>query len=388
MTLTCSSRIWTTTSRKSQKCSSKNVCWDWMRGDFASRSKAKAKPQRRFSTGTILVEERTWTDVEPGEYSISGHAVSKKLIHLLRHGNLPSENDGAIEFWKNRQSSETFLVLSSLVWRKVEESMARGGGNKKRYQYCTDSSRVILYLRAFQSHSGRSLIDPTLQDNVISCRMCNQFTFHHQFGIDTVRSKFKQQTHCLLPACRSHEQEPQGSWYDQLEWRNIRIRCIGFDINLALKKRLKFYHTRSNAIIFHETLPTYCIPKVVRMETGEVIYEKVYASPRPLPGNMTGWKNCVRKLLDNQMEKLSYNPKVQSSQTNPNQDHERTVKPVASQHVPLMTENFNVEDGTNYDRTGQTRCVLKTSRFVLNVQRGGHWLQNILIATFCCEISW
>ena len=45
--------------------------------------------------------------------------------------------------------------------------MARGGGNKKIFQYCTDSSGAILYLRALQGHSGRSLIDPTLQDNVI-----------------------------------------------------------------------------------------------------------------------------------------------------------------------------------------------------------------------------
>ena len=49
------------------------------------------------------------------------------------------------------------------------------------------------------------------------------------------------------------------------------------------KKGLKFYQTRSNAIILHETLPAYCIPKVVRMETEEVIYEKVYMSPRPQP---------------------------------------------------------------------------------------------------------
>ena len=32
--------------------------------------------------------ERFWTDVEPGEYSISDYAVSKKLIHLLRHGKI------------------------------------------------------------------------------------------------------------------------------------------------------------------------------------------------------------------------------------------------------------------------------------------------------------
>ena len=55
---------------------------------FAGRSKAKAKPQRRdlagSSTRTIPIGERIWTDVEPGEYSISDYAVSKKLI-LLRH---------------------------------------------------------------------------------------------------------------------------------------------------------------------------------------------------------------------------------------------------------------------------------------------------------------
>ena len=48
-------------------------------------------------------------------------------------------------------------------------------------------------------------------------------------------------------------------------------------------EKLKFYQTRSNAIILHETLPAYCTPKVVRMEIGEVFYEKVYASPRPPP---------------------------------------------------------------------------------------------------------
>ena len=60
--------------------------------DFASRSKAEAKPQRREpsgpSTRTIPIGKRTWTDVEPGEYSISDHEVSKKLIHLLRRARI------------------------------------------------------------------------------------------------------------------------------------------------------------------------------------------------------------------------------------------------------------------------------------------------------------
>ena len=76
----------------------------------------------------------------------------------------------------------------------------KGGGNKKRFQCCTDpSGQEILYLRALQGHSGRNLIDPSLQDNVLipndffeyilSRRLCNQCTLHHEFRIDTRRTK-------------------------------------------------------------------------------------------------------------------------------------------------------------------------------------------------------
>ena len=45
--------------------------------------------------------------------------------------------------------------------------LAVGGGSKRRYQYCSDVSGTILYLRALQGHSGSNLTDPTLQDNVL-----------------------------------------------------------------------------------------------------------------------------------------------------------------------------------------------------------------------------
>ena len=51
------------------------------------------------------------------------------------------------------------------MWKS---KMAGGGGNKKRFQYCTDpSGQEILYLRALQGHSGRNPIDPTLQNNAL-----------------------------------------------------------------------------------------------------------------------------------------------------------------------------------------------------------------------------
>ena len=64
----------------------------------ASRSKAKTKPQRRISARssakTIPIWERTWTDIEPQDYSPTDFSASKKLINLLRHGSPPREDDG------------------------------------------------------------------------------------------------------------------------------------------------------------------------------------------------------------------------------------------------------------------------------------------------------
>ena len=48
--------------------------------DFACRSKAKAKPQRREPAGSsprmAPIGRRTWTDIEPGKYSFSEYEVS------------------------------------------------------------------------------------------------------------------------------------------------------------------------------------------------------------------------------------------------------------------------------------------------------------------------
>ena len=57
--------------------------------------------------------------------------------------------------------------------------MAKGGGNKKRFQYCTDpSGQEILHLPAFQCHSGRNLIDPSLQDNVLIPNDFFEYIYH------------------------------------------------------------------------------------------------------------------------------------------------------------------------------------------------------------------
>ena len=137
------------------------------------------------------------------------------MTTLLRHG--PSrEEDGAIQLWRLkddlRNEFENSQHWSDEMWKS---EMAGGGGIKKRFQYCMDSSgHEILCLRALQGHSGRNPIDPSLQGNVLitnlrvhlSHRVCNQFTLHHEFRIDTRRTKFEQKTHGILHVCESHEE--------------------------------------------------------------------------------------------------------------------------------------------------------------------------------------
>ena len=138
----------------------------------ASRSKAKAKPRKRTpacSSTTVPIGERSWTDVEPENYSSIAYPVSKQLSTLLRHGHLPREEDGAIEFWRLkdylRNEFENYRYWSDERWKS---RIAGGGGHQTRFPYCTDSSgQEILYLRVLQGHSGRNVIDPSLQDNVL-----------------------------------------------------------------------------------------------------------------------------------------------------------------------------------------------------------------------------
>ena len=110
------------------------------------------------------------------------------------------------------------------------------------------------------------------------------------------------------------------------------VVCV--DINLALKKGLKFSETRSNAVILHETLPSYCIPKVVRMETGEVKNEKVFASPR-LPPKISlkhDWMKdlCSEVARQPEGEVARQAKSSQPTQLNPNPDNDRTGRPLCA----------------------------------------------------------
>ena len=163
---------------------------------------------------------------------------------------------------------------------------------------------VIVYLRALQGHSGRNLIDPSLQDNVV---IQSEF-FHHIYHIGCAfnlhsiinngiilggQNSSKRLTVFFLPIDPRDEEHkdpenidlnvPRRAQYLHNAWKKHQDAVFWVDVNLAIRKGLTFYQTRSNAIILQGILPAYCIPKVVRLKTGEVCDEKAYMSPRPPP---------------------------------------------------------------------------------------------------------
>ena len=92
---------------------------------------------------------------------------------------------------------------------------------------------------------------------------------------------------------------PRLAWYHQRKWKKHQNTVYWVDIKLAQKKGFKFYQARSNTVIFYDTLLAYCIPKAVRMDTGKIMYEKVYDSPRPPP--MISFKDNWMKELGSEV---------------------------------------------------------------------------------------
>ena len=134
--------------------------------DFVNRSKAKAKPQRKELAGSssriIPMERRNWIDIEPGKYSLSEYEVSKKVIHLLRHSQkVHRKEDGAVHFWRIKENLQNPFP-QSVHWSddRWKSCLAAGGGAKRRFQYCTDDSGIML---VFTVHSATHLALSTIQ---------------------------------------------------------------------------------------------------------------------------------------------------------------------------------------------------------------------------------
>ena len=113
--------------------------------------------------------------------------------------------------------------------KKWKSTVAKGGGYKKRFQYCTDLSGTRNSLSPSSSRSFRTqshwLFIPECGNSGqflrlhLSNGVCNQFTLHHKFRTDTGRTKIGQgKTDSVLYGCECFEQGTQRSvwnWFDR-----------------------------------------------------------------------------------------------------------------------------------------------------------------------------
>ena len=150
------------------------------------RPVAKVRPRLKPAVTRSSISplrERKWIDVNPARFRQVCYVVSKAMIRLLRHDQfVRREDDGAVrfddilgEFKKNKFNGA--LQWSIGVWISI---LAKGGGPKKRFQYCLkpNSFRNFLYFRAIQGHSGGNIIDPELQDNVLLPEGFAEYVYH------------------------------------------------------------------------------------------------------------------------------------------------------------------------------------------------------------------
>ena len=105
----------------------------------------------------------------------------KKLIALLRHGDVPRKNDGMIEFW--RLLDIGFMKCGQAKWLDVEAIKKDFSIVLTRHDLGTqDYSRCNIMVPSLQNNV---LIPNNFFENVYHTRMCDQFTLHHEFSIDT-----------------------------------------------------------------------------------------------------------------------------------------------------------------------------------------------------------
>ena len=145
----------------------------------------------------------------------------------------------------------------------------------------------------------------------------------------------------------------------------------GAQFDLAQRKGLKFYQTRSSAVILYDTLPAYCISKKIVMESEEIIYQKVYVSPQPPPtiSFQDNWtcdldSDVARSNKDIQRFELKPNTQLSSTGRLVTKWSEETLERTKFDRDTLNQEKHdNVTDPTSTGRPvcgheSTERCVL------------------------------
>ena len=113
--------------------------------DFACRSKAKAKPQRREPAGssprTVPIGKRPWTDVKRGKYSFSHYEVSKKVTYLLVMDNTCMEKK--MEQFNSGELKKIFKNISCIALIGLIASGRHAWQEEEETRKCTSTVLIL-----------------------------------------------------------------------------------------------------------------------------------------------------------------------------------------------------------------------------------------------------
>ena len=230
-------------------------------------------------------------DIEPGNSSLSlcvrdfeqSNPSSSTLSKQYNEKKTEQFNSGEFKNYLQSQFPKV-LYWSGDRWKAC---LAAGGGANRIYQYCTDVSGIIVYFRALQGHSGRNLIDPSLQDNVVIQNGFFQHIYHircafylHAIinnGLIPGGQNSSKRTDGILftfdPRDKGHKDPekivlnvPRRAQYLHSAWKKHQDAVYLFYIDLAIRKGLIIYQTRSNAIILQGNTSSLLYSKSCQIE--------------------------------------------------------------------------------------------------------------------------
>ena len=176
--------------------------------------------------------------------------------------------------------------------------LAKGGGQKKRFQYCLNVNypHQFLYLRAIQGQSGRTIINPALPHNVLLPEGFTEYIYH----VGNAKELRSIVNHDLIPGGVSLRTSRQAVFFTVVNpmdnqdgsgetlcdlskvriapyksnWNCFQNTVFWCNLKLARQRGLQFNQTKSNAIDLYDTLPAEFIEKAICMRRPRISFIK------------------------------------------------------------------------------------------------------------------
>ena len=166
---------------------------------------------------------------------------------------------------------------------------------------------------------------------------------------------------------------PRHARYVQNTWKRHQDTVFWIDIDLGIiKEGLKFYQTRSNAIILQGVLPASSIVRAERLKSGETLYKSQYLSLRPPPKislrhdlNWTRGNDELGSTVEHRpvgkLVQQSLGETVQFGSSKPTQSpkpiEDRSGRPVTQETVSVLQEELSSSDRTGKPVTEEEQHV-------------------------------